>query len=159
MGFIFWCMLTSMWLLDRQYYTCVENAVILLTEISFRKIKLYLFPFLISCRTDFAPHIKLVSTENCQYIIWKPSSSSPSVWSLSFLNVSCFFSLQCWIISIYPSNLPQLFLAISMFQLFMAEMLFLLLFGLAHFWTSFIIHFAFLLSNRSTSVSLGYREV
>lgn len=44
-----------------QCYIYAENAVILLTEISSRIIKFYLFPFLISCGTDFAPPIKLVN--------------------------------------------------------------------------------------------------
>lgn len=130
MNFIFWCKLTAMCLSDMQYYISVENAVILLTEISSRVIKFYLFPFLISCATDFASHTKLVNTENYQYIIWKPSSSFSLVTQL--FEFFCFL-VWCWIISIYPSNLPELHRVTSILQLFIAEMLSLLLFGLAHF--------------------------
>lgn len=106
MGFIFWCMLTAMWLLDMQCYIYAENAVILSTEISSRIIKFYLFPFLISCGTDFAPHIKLVNIASWQYIIWKPSSSSLSVWSLSFSNFSCFLACTAELyLSIHPTFL------------------------------------------------------
>lgn len=118
MGFIFCCMLSAMQLLDMQYYISVENAVILFTEISCRIMKLYLFSYF--PWYWFCPTYKI-----SEY--WKfPVYYLETFLLLSFSLVTqlfqavLLFSLQCWIIPIYPSNLLELFccyLNISIFLL------------------------------------------
>lgn len=141
-----------MCLSDMQYYISVENAVILLTEISSRVIKFYLFPFFIFCATDFASHIKLVNTENCQYIIWKPSSFSLvnqlfDVFCFSVCNVELYLFIHPTFLNFLL--LPQYFNC-SLLKCCPCFCLALLIFK-----TSSIVHFAFLLSNRSTFVCSG----
>lgn len=112
-NFIFWCVLTGMWILDLQYYISIDT-----------------------CSIGFCHRQKdIISWQSQTFLL--PSFTSVA----QFFKPFSLLSLQCWVISIYLSSLPELSLMTSLFQCLLMK------FVLTLFWPYELPHYHSLCSS------------